>query len=101
MTYFRGIRLFYVPKSYFFLMSELHVPIFDAVGKRRSFHLQILGRIYFRVTEIFEIYPREELTLLTTMNDCSFPMVKKKSIKMCNSLISCMFSQRLRSYYET
>ena len=32
MSYFVCIRLVYVPKSYPFLTSESHVPIFDAVG---------------------------------------------------------------------
>ena len=46
MSYFGGIRLFYVSKrSYPFLISESHVPIFDDVGK--SHHLQILENRYF------------------------------------------------------
>ena len=31
MSYFGGIRLLYVPISYFSLMNEPHVPIFDVV----------------------------------------------------------------------
>ena len=98
------------PKTLFLLISESHVPIFDALEKRESLHLQILGRRFFwgvwgmggGVTEISKICLDWEPTLHPTMNDCVFSHGKeKKVIKMCKSLIPSMFSQHPRSYYET